>query len=62
MRVTICRHSGPVTDVTATSDFEPDQLDVIKDVVAMINVVTGGHDQWYVQVEDGSSTIPEAVT
>lgn len=61
VNVKIGRTSGPCTDVEVESDFDlddPETIDIIKDVLAMVNKVTGDKDGWYVVVTDGRIIIP----
>lgn len=52
------RTSGPVTDVEAATDVGPHELDLVKDVIAIVNRVTGNKEDWYVKLPDGSVVVP----
>lgn len=54
----IGRTSGPVTDADYESEFTPEQVDLVKDVIAMVNKVTNGKEDWYVVI-DGVVIVPE---
>lgn len=56
--VSIGRASGPNTDVEVASDFHPEQVELILDIVAMVNKASGNHERWYVIVGDQPSTVP----
>lgn len=58
VKVEIGRTSGPCTDEEVQSYFRPEEVDLIKDVVAMVNKATGDKEGWYVRVENGPSIVP----
>lgn len=58
MKITIGRLSGPVTDLEISSTFEPSDLDIIKDTIAMVNKATNEKEQFYVIVDDGDTIVP----
>lgn len=51
MIVRIGRSSGPVTDLPVESDFGVHELELVKDVIAMVNRVTRDREGWWVEVE-----------
>lgn len=54
MKVKIGRLSGPSTDVEAQADFNEQELEVVKDVLAMVNTVTNERESWYLTtIEEG---------
>ena len=48
--VQIYRKSGPSTDQCVEADFPDDQLQTIKDVLGMVNAVSGDVEGWYCHV------------
>ena len=58
MKLTIGRTNGSDDDQDVSSDFKEEQLDLIKDVIAMVNRAAPG-DKWYVRINDGKYIIPE---
>lgn len=57
MIVSIGRSNGPCTDLQVESDFSEEQIETIKDVVAMVNSATGNKEEWYVIVDGGPLTV-----
>lgn len=61
MKIRIGRTSGPCTDkVVETEEFCPYEKNTIKDVLAMVNKVSGNKEGWFIQVgEEGPIIVPE---
>ena len=52
MKISIGRTSGPCTDICLDVDFEPDEINVLGDVLAVVNKCTNNKEGWYYQTED----------
>lgn len=64
MKIRIGRTSGPCTDVVVESDdfdgVKRGELELVKDVLAMVNKVSGNKEGWFIQVgEEGPIIVPE---
>jgi hypothetical protein len=57
--VVIGRLSGPSTDVDLESEFTEKEIEVIKDVLAIVNGCAANKERWYYRVDNGRLTIPE---
>jgi hypothetical protein len=52
MVVRIGRTNGPSTDIEVTTAFDPDQINLIKDVLAIVNMVSNNKEQWYIATDE----------
>lgn len=61
MIVRIGRSTGPCTDEVVESDFQDaEPIELIKDVLAMVNKVSGNKEGWFIQIgEEGAIIVPE---
>lgn len=55
--IAIGRSTAPIGEMDVASEFASSEVDLVKDVIAMVNATTGTKDGWYVVV-DGVMTIP----
>lgn len=57
VKVLIGRTSGPPNDHEVGSELFDHEVDLFKDVIAMVNKVSEDKERWWVEI-DGERTIP----
>jgi hypothetical protein len=58
VRVFVSRRSGPCTDLEASSEFVPGEIEVVQAVISLANAATNKKEGWYARVEENEEESP----